>query len=204
MLCFSLLPFLLFFFFFFFWLVGCLFVKRMLLLLFIGCLISPQHSDCVSGKDLLRHTETKLTDQTVYLTQSHYPNTGPTNPSTVPIIQGDWQGSHQIRLKSLYDSTAHTGDGSLRLSPGNALLLGQRSFTSRWHRSARKGSYTLLPASQKSPKGCPRNSANVCLVEHRLFPTSEGGMLAASFLNSREELYMYIVLKRSTCPLKHV
>ena len=42
----------------------------------------------------------------------------------------------------------------------------------------------LRPVFQQSPQGCPRNSANVCLVEHRLFPTSEGGMLAASFLHS--------------------
>ena len=42
----------------------------------------------------------------------------------------------------------------------------------------------LRPASQQSPQGCPRNTANVCLVEHRSFPTSEGGMSAASFLSS--------------------
>ena len=28
----------------------------------------------------------------------------------------------------------------------------------------------LLPISQKSPQGCPGNSVNVCLVEHRSFP----------------------------------
>ena len=39
-------------------------------------------------------------------------------------------------------------------------------------------------ASQHSPQCCPRNSANVCLVEHRSFPTSDGGMSAASFLHS--------------------
>ena len=42
----------------------------------------------------------------------------------------------------------------------------------------------LRPVSQQSPQGCPRNSANICLVEHRLFSTLEGGMLAASFLHS--------------------
>ena len=58
------------------------------------------------------------------------------------------------------------------------------SFSSRWHRSARKGPYALHLVSQQSPQGCPQNSANVCLVEHRSFPTSEGGMSAASFLHS--------------------
>ena len=58
------------------------------------------------------------------------------------------------------------------------------SFSSRWHRSARKGPYSLHPVSQQSPQGCPRNSANICLVEHRSFSTLDGGMSAASFLHS--------------------
>ena len=61
------------------------------------------------------------------------------------------------------------------------------SFSSRWHRSARKGPYALRPVSQQSPQGCPRNSANICLVEHRSFSTLEGGTTAASFLHSSEE-----------------
>ena len=58
------------------------------------------------------------------------------------------------------------------------------SFSSRWHRRARKGPYALRPVSQQSPQGCPRNSANIHLVEHRSFSTLEGGMSAASFLHS--------------------
>ena len=58
------------------------------------------------------------------------------------------------------------------------------SFCSRWHRSTRKGPYELRPVSQQSPQGCPRNSVNICLVEHRPFSTLEGGMSAASFLHS--------------------
>ena len=58
------------------------------------------------------------------------------------------------------------------------------SFSSRWHHSAQKGPYVLRPVSQQSPQGCPRNSANICLVEHRSFSTSEGGTSAASFLHS--------------------
>ena len=66
----------------------------------------------------------------------------------------------------------------------SALLIYSFSFSSRWHRSARKGPYTLCPVSRQSPQGCPRNSADICLVDHRLFLTSEGGMSAASFLHS--------------------
>ena len=58
------------------------------------------------------------------------------------------------------------------------------SFSSRWHCSARKGPYVLCPVSQQSPQGCPQNSANICLVEHRSFLAFEGGMSAASFLHS--------------------
>ena len=58
------------------------------------------------------------------------------------------------------------------------------SFSSRWHCSARKGLYALRPVSQQSPQGCLRNSANICLVEHRSFWTLEGGMSAVSFLHS--------------------
>ena len=58
------------------------------------------------------------------------------------------------------------------------------SFSSRWHRSARKGPYALRPVSQQSPQGCPRNSANICLVEHRSFSAFKGGMSAAPFLHS--------------------
>ena len=55
-------------------------------------------------------------------------------------------------------------------------------FSSRWHRSIRKGPYALRPVSHQSPHGCPRN--NICLVEHRSFPTLEGGMSTSSFLHS--------------------
>ena len=58
------------------------------------------------------------------------------------------------------------------------------SFSSRWHRSTRKGPYALRPVSQQSPQVCPRNSANICLAEHRSFSAFEGGMSAASFLHS--------------------
>ena len=63
------------------------------------------------------------------------------------------------------------------------------SYSSRLHRSGRKGPYALPPShpppvSQHSPQGRPRNSANICLVEHGSFSTLKGGMSAASFLHS--------------------
>ena len=58
------------------------------------------------------------------------------------------------------------------------------SFSSRWHRSSRKGPYALRPVFQQPPQGCPRNSVNICLVDHRSFSTLKGGMSAVSFLHS--------------------
>ena len=40
------------------------------------------------------HTEIEAADQTFYLTQSQYTDTSPTSPSTDPVTQGAWQGSH--------------------------------------------------------------------------------------------------------------
>ena len=41
------------------------------------------------------HTEKEVADQTFYLTQSQYTDTGPTSPSADPMMPGTWQGSHQ-------------------------------------------------------------------------------------------------------------
>ena len=56
------------------------------------------------------------------------------------------------------------------------------SFCTRWQCGARKGPYALPSVSQQSIHGCLRSSANVCLVEHRSFPTEAGGS-ASSFLH---------------------
>ena len=58
------------------------------------------------------------------------------------------------------------------------------SFCSRKHGSAQKGPYVLHPVFQQSLQSWPRNSASVWVVDHRSFTTSEGGMLATSFLHS--------------------
>ena len=58
-------------------------------------------------------------------------------------------------------------------------------FTSRWYScAARKGPHALRHVIQQSPQGCPRNNADICLVEHRSFSTLEGRMSAAFFLHS--------------------
>ena len=69
------------------------------LLLFVGCLTSQQHASVSQGRIcsdnfMCCHTEIEAADQTFYLTQSQYTDTGPTSPSSDPITPGAWQGSH--------------------------------------------------------------------------------------------------------------
>ena len=67
--------------------------------LFVGCLTSQQHASVSQGRICTDnftccHTEIEAADQTFYLTQSQYTDTGPTSPSADPITPGAWQGSH--------------------------------------------------------------------------------------------------------------
>ena len=67
--------------------------------LFVGCLTSQQQASVSQGRICSDnftccHTEIEVADQTFYLTQSHYTDTGPTSPSADPITPGAWQGSH--------------------------------------------------------------------------------------------------------------
>ena len=67
--------------------------------LFVGCLTSQQQASVSLGRICSDnftccHTEIDVTDQTFYLTQSQYTDTGPTSPSADPITPGAWQGSH--------------------------------------------------------------------------------------------------------------
>ena len=65
----------------------------------VACLTSKQHASVSQGRicsDNLTccHAEIEVADQTFYLTQSQYTDTGPTSPSVDPITPGAWQGRH--------------------------------------------------------------------------------------------------------------
>ena len=67
--------------------------------LLVGCLTSQQQASVSQGRicsDSFTccHTEIDVADQTFYLTQSQYTDTGLTSPSADPITPGAWQGSH--------------------------------------------------------------------------------------------------------------
>ena len=66
--------------------------------LLVACLTSQQHARVSQGQICWDnctccHTETEVADQTFYLTQSQYTDTGHTSPSTDPTTPGAWQGS---------------------------------------------------------------------------------------------------------------
>ena len=55
------------------------------------------------------------------------------------------------------------------------------------------------PLPQQSPQGYPRNSANVCLIEYRSSPISEGGMSTVSFLPSS---FLQVINAVVLCPFR--
>ena len=67
--------------------------------LLVGCLSSQQHAIAPQGRICSDnctccHTEIEVADQTFYLTQSQYTDTGQTSLSADNIMPGAWQGSH--------------------------------------------------------------------------------------------------------------
>ena len=65
----------------------------------VGCLTSQQQASVSQGRVCTEnftccHTKIEVADQTFYLTQSQYTDTGPTSPRADPITPGAWQGSH--------------------------------------------------------------------------------------------------------------
>ena len=67
--------------------------------LFVGYLTSQQHASISQGwictdNFTCCHTVLEVADQTSYLTQSQYADTGPASPSADLTLPGAWQGSH--------------------------------------------------------------------------------------------------------------
>ena len=95
--------------------------------------------------------------------------------------------------QQLYKSNAWFGHETLQFFGFFFCCSFSFTFSSRWHRSARKGPYALRPVSQQS-QGCLQNSASICLIEHRSFSVVEVGMSAASFLHSSCYVFLFVFL----------
>ena len=79
----------------------------------VGCLSSQQPAKCISGTDFFSEnstccrTETEAADQTFYLTQSQYTDTGPTSSSADPVTPGVWRGSRRSTNFEITGMTLH-------------------------------------------------------------------------------------------------
>ena len=76
----------------------CHFLVGLFVCLLVGCLTSQQQASVSQGRICSDnfaccHTEREIADQTFYLTQSQYTDTGPISPSADPITPGTWQSS---------------------------------------------------------------------------------------------------------------
>ena len=116
--------------------------------LFAGCLTSQQHASVSQGRICSDnftccHTEIEVADQTFYLTQSQYTDTGPTSPSTDPITPGAWQGSHWRAqfLSHWYDSIPKKSRRKRDSYPGPSALEADALTTrpTRWCGSTDRG-----------------------------------------------------------------
>ena len=96
---------------------------------FAGCLTTQQHASVSQGRicsDSFTccHTEVEAANQTFYLTQSQYTDTGPTSPGADPITPGTWQGVPI--LKSLVSGMTRPGKKKTRRKrdskPGSSAL----------------------------------------------------------------------------------
>ena len=106
----------------------------------------PATCYCISETDLLHfmccHTEIEVADQTFYLTQSQYTNTGPTIPSADSRPPGARQGSH---WSASFEVTgmARPGKSPLRkreLNRGSAALESDTlaTWSKRWFKLTRE------------------------------------------------------------------
>ena len=60
------------------------------------------------------HTEIEVADQTFYLAQSQYTDTGPTSPGTDPVTPGAWQKRWEDNIKEWTGQDCPTGNSSRR------------------------------------------------------------------------------------------
>ena len=101
--------------------VSCAVGKLKLFVLFVCCLTSQQHPSVSQGQIctdnfMCCHTEIEVADQTFYLTQSQYTDTGPTIPSADPIMPGPWQDSH---WSANFEVTGMTRPGKILSQAGS-------------------------------------------------------------------------------------
>ena len=126
--------------------------------LFVGCLTSQQHASVSQGRICWDnftccHTEIEVADQTFYLTQLQYTDTGPTSPCADPITPGAWQGSHwnvNFEVTGMTRPRKNPGANGIR-TPGSSALETDALTTRPTRRSRTRGErLTARPPRQCS------------------------------------------------------
>ena len=123
--------------------------------LLVACLTSQQHASVSQGRIYSDnctccHAETEAADQTFYLTQSQYTDTGPTSPSDDPTKPGAWQGSH---WSANFEVTGMTRPGKIPSQAGFELR------TLRFRADALTTWPTRRCTWQAHSDGCPGRAA---------------------------------------------
>ena len=140
--------------------------------MWVGCLTSKQHASVSQGRicsDSFTccHTEMQVADQTFYLTQSHYTDTGPTSPSADLLTPGTWQGSPwsaNFEVTGMTQSRKNPGASRIRtqdlpLSRQTSYPLGQRGGLTEGYDEM--GKRVGRPSSSSSGK---RSSVSCCII----------------------------------------
>ena len=135
--------------------------------LLVACLMSQQQASVSQGwiysdNFTCCHTQIEVADQTFYLTQSQYTDTGRTSPSADPLTPGAWQGSHWSAnfLSHWYDSTLQKSRRKRDSNPGSstldtdALHLGQQCGIYRWADTLFANTESHLPYTCKYTNIC--------------------------------------------------
>ena len=137
------------------------------------CLMSQQHASVSQGricsdKFTCCYTEIQVADQTLYLTQSQYTDTGPTGPTSpiaVPIMPGAWQGIHWSAnfLSHWYDSIPKKSRRKRDSNPGSSAPEADALIT----RPARRRSWTKTAHVHMAKKKKKRGKINASPNVHR-------------------------------------
>ena len=151
----------------------------------VGCLTSQQQASVSQGR--IRsdnftccHTEIEAADQTFYLTQSQYTDTGPTSPRTDPIMPGAWQGSHWSTNDSTPKKSRRKRDSNLGSSALEADALTTRpTRRSQGGGKKERGDARKMTAISPSEGGaiCSQSDRHLWIV--RRCPTMTQPVLAA-------------------------
>ena len=111
------------------------------------------------------HTETEVADQTFYLTQSQYADTGPTSHSDELVTPGAWQGSSHWSAN--FDVTGMTRPGKISTEKTG---IESRGMPLKANKAFQRntGKYSRSLKKKKKKKAIKEEKCSVCSVQKKL------------------------------------